>query len=180
MFDLVIAPDPIYKTVCTPVAAVDERVRATLERMMATLHGYHAMGLGAPMVGLTERLVVVELEDEAGKLHCYKMVNPEIIHASDTTATMEEGSITFLGISAPVTRPAEITVRYLDEQGTTQQIEATGILAVCLQHEMDYLDGKTFLDYQPPMKRDVLKRKMEKNKRIGPLPHVHGPNCNHG
>ncbi len=179
MYSLVIAPDPIYKTVCTPVVQVDDTVRATLERMMETVRGYHALGIGAPMVGLTQRLVVIELEDEAGATHCYKMVNPEITERSAEQVTMEEGSITFLGVSAPVTRPAEVTVSFLNEQGEKQTLHAKGILATCLQHEIDYLDGKTFLDYQPPMKRDILKRKMEKQKRLGPLPHVHGPHCNH-
>lgn len=179
MLSLVIAPDPIYHTVCAPVATVNDEVRATLDAMMATVQGFHAMGIGAPMVGLTQRLVVVDLEDEAGAHHRYKMVNPEITQRSTELSTMEEGSITFLGVSAPVTRPAEVTVAYLDENGAPQTVHAKGILAVCLQHEIDYLDGKTFLDYQPPMKRDILKRKMEKQKRLGPHPHVHGPNCNH-
>lgn len=179
LYDLVIAPDPIYKTICTPVASVDGRVRETLEKMMATLKAYHALGIGAPMVGLTERLIVAELEDEAGVLHHYKMANPVITARSDEMVTMEEGSATFLGISAPVTRPKEVTVEYLDENGEKQTVQASGIVAVCLQHEIDYLDGKTILDHQPPMKRDVLKRKLEKNKRIGPLPHVHGAHCNH-
>ena len=179
MLDLVIAPDPIYKTICTPVAAVDDAVRATLDAMMATLQAYSAMGIGAPMVGLTQRLVVVEMEDERGKLHHYKMVNPAIVERSVETQTMEEASITFLGISAPVTRPAAVTVEYLDEHGAAQTLQATGLLAVCLQHEIDYLDGKTFLDYQPPVKRDMLKRKMEKQKRNGPIPHIHGAHCHH-
>lgn len=179
MFDLVIAPDPIYKTVCTPVPQVDDAVRATLDTMMATLQAYEAMGIAAPMVGLTQRLIVVDLEDESGAKHQYKMVNPVITERSTETSTMEEGSITFLGVSAPVTRPSEITVSYLDEQGATQTLRASGLLAVCLQHEIDYLDGKTFVDYQPPMKRDIMKRKMEKQKRLGPIPHVHGAHCNH-
>ena len=160
MYELVIAPDPIYKTVCTPVAQVDDAVRATLERMLETLRAYNAMGIGAPMVGLTQRLVVVEVE-EGGQLHRYKMVNPEITERSAETSTMEEGSITFLGISAPVTRPAEVSIAYLDENGAPQTLRASGLLATCIQHEMDYLDGKTILDYQPPMKRDILKRKIE-------------------
>jgi len=180
MLELVIAPDPIYKTVCSPVSTVDDAVRADLDAMMATLQAFHAMGLGAPMVGLTRRLVVVELEDEAGTLHHYKMVNPTITARSEETTTMEEASITFLGISAPVTRPAEVTVSYLDETGAARTLTANGILSTCLQHEIDYLDGKTILDYQPPMKRDILRRKMEKQKRLGPIPHVHGAHCNHG
>lgn len=179
MLSLVIAPDPIYKTICTPVAQVDDAVRATLDAMMATLRAYHAMGIGAPMVGLKQRLVVIELEDEAGVLHSHKMVNPVITERSAALSTMEEGSITFLGVSAPVTRPAEITVTFLNEQGAQQMLQAKGILATCLQHEMDYLDGKTLMDYQSPLKRDMLTRKMEKQKRLGPLPHVHGPDCHH-
>jgi len=180
MLNLVIAPDPIYKTICTKVTQVDDTVRATLDAMMATLRAFHAMGMGAPMVGITQRLVVVEMEDEAGALHSYKMVNPVIAERSAETSTMEESSITFLGVSAPVTRSGAVTVESLDEHGAPQTVHATGLLAVCLQHEIDYLDGKTFIDYQPPVKRDMLKRKMEKQKRNGPIPHIHGAHCNHG
>lgn len=176
---LTLAPDPIYKTICTRVAEVDDTVRELLADMMKTLHGHHAMGIGAPMVGITQRLVTIALEDEAGKMHQYEMVNPVIIERSAEQVTTEEASITFLGITAPVTRPAAITVHYLDANGDEKTLNATGILAVCIQHEMDYLDGKTILDYQPPVKRDMLKRKMEKQKRTGPWPHVHGPGCNH-
>jgi peptide deformylase len=180
MLELIIAPDPIYKTVCTPVTAVDDSVRATLDAMMETLEAHHAMGIGAPMVGLTQRLVVVSMDDDEGKAHRYKMVNPVITEKSAETTTVEEASITFLGVSALVTRPAEVTVSYLDENGAQQSVKARGLLATCLQHEIDYLDGKTILDYQQPMKRDVMKRKMEKQKRLGLIPHVHGPHCNHG
>jgi len=179
MLTLILAPDPIYKTICTPVAVVDDAVRATLDAMMETVVAYDALGIGAPMVGLTERLVVVAMEDDAGVMHQYKMVNPVITERSPEMVTTEEAAITFLGISAPVTRPASVTVDYLDENGEACILKATGILAVCVQHELDYLDGKTILDHQPPMKRDVLKRKLEKNKRLGPHPHVHGPHCNH-
>ncbi len=179
MLELVIAPDPIYKTICSEVTAVTDATRAMLAAMMETVEAYNALGIAAPMVGLTERLIVISLEDDAGELHRHSMVNPIITERSAELATMEEGSLTFPGISAPVTRPATVTVRYLDENGAAQTITASGILAVCLQHEIDYLDGKTFLDYQPPVKRDTLKRKMEKQKRLGAIPHVHGPNCNH-
>ncbi len=179
MLELVYAPDPIYKTICTPVAQVDDRVRATLSAMMETLRAEHAMGIGAPMVGVTERLVVIDLEDEAGRQHCYQMVNPVITARSEQKRTTEEASVSFLGISAPVTRPASITVEYLDEHGAKQSLEATGLLSTCLQHEIDYLDGRTFLDHQSPVKRDMLRRKMEKEKRLGARPHVHGAQCSH-
>ena len=179
MLNLVIAPDPIYKTICTSVAVVDEAVRETLDAMMKTLQYFEALGIAAPMVGLTQRLVTMELEDEAGKLHHYKMVNPVITERSTEMVTTEEASITFLGVSAPVTRPSAVTVRYFDENGVQQSVALTGIVAVCAQHEIDYLDGKTILDYQSPVKRDVMKRKMEKQKRLGPIPHVHGAHCSH-
>lgn len=179
MLELTLAPDPIYKTICTAVAKVDDAVRATLAAMMQTAKAHHALGIAAPMVGLSERLVVIALEDERGVLHEYQMVNPVIIERAAEMVATEEASLTFLGISAPVSRPARVVVRYLDENGAEQTLEATGILAACVQHEIDYLDGKTFLDYQPPMKRDVLKRKMEKQKRLGLIPHVHGAHCRH-
>jgi len=179
MLELIIAPDPIYKTTCTPVAQVDDSVRATLDSMMATLKAHHAMGIGAPMVGITQRLVVVDLEDESGVRHEYKMVNPQITERSEQMRTMEESSLTFPGVSAPVTRPAAVTVSYRDETGASKSVQASGILAVCLQHEIDYLDGRTFIDHQPPVKRDMLKRKLEKAKRAGMVPHVHGAHCNH-
>lgn len=178
MLDLILAPDPIYRTICTPVATVDDKVRATLDAMMHTLRSEHAMGIGGPMVGVTQRLVVIDLE-EPGHNHVYKMVNPVITRKSDELRTTEEASVSFLGISAPVTRPAEITVEYLDENGDKKTLEAAGLLATCIQHEMDYLDGKTILDHQPAVKRDMLKRKLEKAKRHY-RPHVHGAHCNHG
>lgn len=180
MLDLVIAPDPIYKTICTPVADVNDTVRQKLDGMMETLQYFEALGLAAPMVGLTERLVAIDLKDEAGNHHQYKMVNPEITARSDENRTSEEAAITFLGISAPVARATEVTVNYLDENAAQQTLHAKGILAICIQHEIDYLDGKTIVDHQAPMKRDVLRRKLEKNKRLGPIPHVHGAHCNHG
>ena len=180
MLELILAPDPIYKTTCTPVAQVDNGIRAKLAQMMEILRAEHAMGLGAPMVGLTERLVVVELEDEGGKHHSYQMVNPIITQKSAETRETMEASITFLGVSAPVMRPASVTVEYLDENGAKQTLEAHGIVSTCLQHEIDYLNGITFVDYQSPVKRDMLKRKLEKEKRIGMRPHVHGPSCAHG
>ena len=179
LLSLKIAPDAIYKTICTPVVEVTDAVRNTLNDMMETLHAFHAMGLGAPMVGVTQRLVVVSLEDEQGVQHEYRMVNPVITERSAEMATMEEGSITFPGISVDITRPAAVTVEYLDENGAKQSLKATGILAVCVQHEMDYLDGKTILDAVSPMKRDILKRKMEKAVRAGQVPHIHGSDCRH-
>ena len=179
MLELILAPDPIYKTVCTPVVAVDAAVRATLDAMMQTLRAEHAIGLGAPMVGVTQRLVVIELEDETGVAHSYRMVNPVITERSADMVTNTEASITFVGISAPVTRPAAVTVEYLDEHGAKQTLRATGLMAACVQHEMDYLDGITILDHQSPLKRDMLKRKMEKERRRY-VPHVHGEHCSHG
>ena len=177
MLSFVLAPDPIYKTRCQPVAAVTDAVRATLEEMMEMLRGEHAIGIAAPMVGLSQQLVVIEMEHE-GKLVSLKMVNPTITDRSAQQEVGIESSITFLGVSMPVPRATAVTVAYLDETGTTQTLQATGLLARCLQHEIDYLNGVTILHYQSALKRDMLTRKLEKEKRHF-KPHVHGAHCNH-
>jgi len=177
--ELIFAPDPIYKTHCTPVHVVDDHVRAALAEMMVIVKEQHALGIAAPMVGLKQQLVAIALEDEQGVFHEYAMVNPTITQRSAETVMSEEGSITFLGVTAVVERATEVTVAYLDAQGQHQTLQASGILAICLQHEIDYLHGKTMLDYQSATKRDMLRRKMEKQKRLGFVPHVHGPNCHH-
>jgi peptide deformylase len=118
------------------------------------------------------------LQENGQKKPLY-MANPVIISASTETETYNEGSLSFPGISAPVTRPTEITVEYLDYNNNPQTLIATGFLATCIQHEIDYLYGKTFLSYLSPVKRDMLLRKMQKYKKQGHVPHEHSEYCNH-
>jgi peptide deformylase len=134
-------------------------------------------GLGANMVGLLERIVVIHMW-ERDKLLTYSMVNPEIIEFSKETQVFEEASLSFPGISAKITRPKQIKVKYLDYNGNEQMLEADNFLSTVIQHEIDYLDGKIFLDYLSKIKRDMLINKMKKYIKNHP-PHIHTPFCSH-
>jgi peptide deformylase len=177
VLSLVYAPDPVFKKKCTAVDVVDDTIRQIADDMLATLEHEKAVGIGAPMVGITKQIAVVDLcENNISKPYCF--INPEITWRSDETQEFEEASLCFPGISANITRPKAIHVRYLDRDGNEQELEAEGFLATVIQHEMDYLEGKVFLDYLSKMKRDMLMRKMQKYVKQHP-PHVHSEHCRH-
>jgi peptide deformylase len=174
---IIYAPDPIFRKIATPVAQVNDEVRALVDAMFATMQVEQAVGLGANMVGVLQRIAVVDLaENGVSKPYCF--INPKITWRSDEEQSFEEASLSFVGISAEISRAKAIKVKYLDYDGKEQELEADGFFASVIQHEMDYLDGKTFLDYLSKMKRDMLVKKMLKIKMLYP-PHVHGAHCNH-
>lgn len=177
ILDIVNAPDPIFRNKAKPVAKVTDETRELVDAMFATMEYERAVGLGANMVGILQRIAVVDLH-EGGHSKPYCFINPEITWKSEETQTFEEASISFAGISAEITRPKAIKVSYLDRDGNKQELEADGFLACVIQHEIDYLDGKTFLDHLSKMKRDMLVKKMLKHIKMHP-PHVHGEHCNH-
>jgi peptide deformylase len=172
---LIIAPHPIFKQKAAPVAGVDGGVRKIMDDMLETLAVEHGVGIGANMVGILKRIVVINVEDN-GVTHKLFMANPEITEKSKEVQTYLEASLSFPGISADITRPKAVRVKYLDYDGKSQEIAAEGFLSTCLQHEIDYLDGKVFLDYLSKLKRDTLMRKMEKFKKFG---HSCGEGCGH-
>ena len=175
---LVLAPDPIFKKTCEPVTQVDDSIRELIDGMFATLRLNGAVGIGANMVGITKRIAIVDLNEE-GISKPYSFINPEIIWRSDETQVFEEASLCFPGISAPITRPNAIELKYLDYDGKPQQLKAEGFFATVIQHEVEYLDGITFLDHLSKMKRDMLLKKMQKYIKLNP-PHIHTEHCNHG
>lgn len=175
---LIMAPHPIFKKKAESVQDVNDAIRTTLDDMLETMLSEHGIGIAGNMVGILKRLVVINLQGENDNTTLY-MVNPEITAFSEEKQTVEEGSLCFLGIASPVDRPRKITVNYLDYHGTPQVLEAEGLLSSCIQHEVDYLNGVTFLDRISPMKRDMLVRKMNKAKKRGFVPHVHTDACNH-
>ena len=171
------APNPIFRQKAAPVAAVTDETRALVDAMFATMQLEQAVGLGANMVGILQRIAVVDLhENGISKPYCF--INPEIFWRSEETQTFEEASLSFAGISAEITRPKVIKLRYLDRDGAAQELAAEGFFACVIQHEVDYLDGITFLDHLSKMKRDMLTKKMLKHIKMYP-PHVHGAHCNH-
>lgn len=172
---LYLAPHPIFRQKAHAVDVVDEEIRHLIARMFATLEHEYAIGLGANMVGVLKRIIVVNLKDSNQR---YAMVNPEITERSKEMQQFEEASICFPGISAKVSRPKAIKVNYLDEEGNPQTLAADGFLATVIQHEMDYLDGKIFVDYLSKIKRDMLLKKSEKYLKHNP-PHIHTADCQH-
>ncbi|WP_417448872.1 peptide deformylase [Kordiimonas sp.] len=176
--ELIIAPNPVFRKKAEPVSAVTDEVRGYADEMLEIMYSNRGIGMGANMVGLLKRIVVLDLQPE-GTRQPLVFINPEILWQSDTTSKREEASLSFPGISAEVSRPDAVRVRYLDLEGQTQELDADGWLATVLQHEMEYLDGRTYLDHLSKMKRDLLIKKMRKYVKQSGF-HVHGPNCNHG
>lgn len=175
---LVMAPNPIFKQKAEAIQSVDESVKTLMDDMLETMYSEHGIGIAGNMVGVLKRVVVIDLYENKTHDPIF-MANPEVISASDETQVVEEASLCFPGIYAKITRPRQVKVKYLDYDNQPQEMEAEALLSSCIQHEIDYLDGKVFLDYLTPMKRDVLLRKMKKALKKGFKPHVHTAACNH-
>ena len=153
--------DPILRQRAAPVDRFDADLQQTVRRLYDILYEAGGIGLGAPMVGLSQRIAIVDLQP-GGVRAPLTLINPEIIRTSTDTQTHEEASLCFPGISAAVTRPAAITVRFQTPQGDPRERDAEGWLAQVIQHEVDYLDGILFPDRLSRLKRDRLMRKIRK------------------
>ncbi|MCW5238142.1 peptide deformylase [Verminephrobacter eiseniae] len=156
-------PDPRLHRIARPVLAVDERIRALADDMLATMYQAQGIGLAATQVDVHERLLVVDVSDAHDQP--LVLINPEIIWTSAEKQTHNEGCLSVPGIYDDVERFDAVHVRALDAQGQPQVIEADGLLAMCLQHEMDHLLGKVFVQYLSPLKRNRIKAKMIKQQR---------------
>ncbi len=156
-------PDPRLHTVAKPVVAVDEGVRALIPRMLATMYEANGIGLAATQVDVHQRLIVIDVSQERDQP--IVLINPELEWASEETRTGEEGCLSVPGIYDGVKRSIAVRVRALDGEGQSRTIEAEGILAVCIQHEMDHLMGKVFVEYLSPLKRNRIKTKLLKAER---------------
>ena len=164
--EILIAPNPTLKARAQPVKPADwDTLRALIPRMFATMYQAPGIGLAAPQIGLGLRLVVIDLAPD-DKNQPHSLINPEIVAASDELATREEGCLSLPGQYADIPRPARVTVRYLDETGAKRQIEADGLLAACLQHEIDHLDGILFVDHLSALKRNMIMRRLAKEQRL--------------
>lgn len=162
---ILLVPEPILKTRARPVGANDmQRVRALVPRMFATMYRAPGIGLAAPQVGVGLRFAVVDLmaDDKPAPI---VLINPEVLARSEELATREEGCLSLPGQYADVTRPARVTVRHTDADGVRRQIEADGLLAACLQHEIDHLDGILFVDHLSALKRNMILRRLAKELR---------------
>ncbi len=164
-FPILIAPHPALRSKARRVLPADaDMVRALLPRMFETMYKAPGIGLAAPQIGVDLRLAVVDLmtNDTPNPL---ALVNPQVVAVSDEWATREEGCLSVPNQYADVSRPARVTVRYHDADGAQKQIEADGLLAACLQHELDHLDGVLFVDHLSALKRNMLMRRLAKEQR---------------
>jgi peptide deformylase len=165
LMPILIAPHPALKARARPVREGDGGVvRALLPRLFATMYQAPGIGLAAPQVGLGLRVTVVDLQPD-NRRDPMTLINPEIVAVSKELATREEGCLSLPGQYADVTRPAWVKLRFQDESGARREIAAEGLLAACLQHEIDHLDGVLFVDHLSPLKRNMILRRLAKEQR---------------
>ena len=165
MLPILTAPDPRLKIRARPVAAVDDGVRKLMADMLETMYAAPGIGLAAPQVGVARRIIVVDCAREGEPPEPLKLANPEILWRSDELLTVNEGCLSLPEHYADVERPAQIRLRYLDEQNEIRELAAEGLLATCIQHEIDHLDGVLFVDHISSLKRNIILRKLAKLKR---------------
>ncbi|MEM6660312.1 MAG: peptide deformylase [Pseudomonadota bacterium] len=163
---ILIHPDPRLKKVCAPVADLSDDLRQLADDMLETMYDAPGIGLAAPQIGVLDRLIVVDcVKEEGATPRPLIMFNPEVVAASDETSVYEEGCLSIPEQYAEITRPKTVDVAWMDQNGNEQQETFDGLWATCVQHEIDHLNGKLFIDYLRPLKRQMITRKMQKLKR---------------
>ncbi|NNL35382.1 MAG: peptide deformylase [Silicimonas sp.] len=163
---ILIHPDPRLKTVADPVSEVDDELRQLADDMLQTMYEAPGIGLAAPQVGVLKRLLVMDcIKDEDQPAKPMVLLNPEVTWSSDDTNIYEEGCLSIPDQYADVERPAEVKVRWMSLDGTDEEQHFDGLWATCVQHEIDHLNGKLFIDYLKPLRRQMITRKMQKLKR---------------
>ncbi len=169
---IIYIPDPRLRKMSKPIEVFDDALQTLIDDMFETMYSVRGVGLAAPQIGINIRLSVVDCGHarDDGKAHKLVLINPEIIESSDPM-TFEEGCLSVPGAYGTVTRCNKVTLRAQDRQGEFYEMKVDGLLAECFQHEIDHLDGKVFIDYLSPIKREVARKKVEKyvrekNKRL--------------
>lgn len=170
LLPIIETPDPLLRQISTPVETVDDDLRALIADMFETMYAAPGIGLAAIQVGVPKRVLVIDLqepEEEGGDpVRDPKVfINPEIVWASDTLQSYTEGCLSVPDQYAEVDRPDRIRARWLDEQGKAREQELDGLLAICLQHEMDHLEGILFIDHLSRLKRDMVLKKLAKTRK---------------
>ena len=160
------APDPRLKAVASEIAKVDGEIRTLIDDMLQTMYEADGIGLAAVQIGVAKRVIVMDIDQKDGKKNPRVFVNPKLLWVSEELASFEEGCLSVPDIWEEVQRPARIRGEYLDRNGHKQTLEADGLLADCLQHEMDHLDGVLFIDHLSRLKRSIALRKLAKAKRL--------------
>ena len=160
------APDPRLQAISTDVETVDDAIRQLVDDMADSMYAADGIGLAAVQIGVPKRVLVIDLDQKEGKKNPRAYINPKILWASDEVAVYEEGCLSVPEIWDDVERPARIKCEYLDRDGNKQLLEADGMLATCLQHEMDHLNGVLFIDHLSRLKRSMAIKKLTKAKKL--------------
>jgi peptide deformylase len=164
--EILTAPDPRLRQASLPVARVDDETRALMDDMLETMYEAQGIGLAAIQVNVAKRIIVIDLAKEGEARAPIYFVNPEIIDPSEETSLYQEGCLSVPDFYEEVERPARCRVRFLDYRGEPQTLDAEGLLATCIQHEMDHLNGVLFIDRISRLKRDRIIRKLKKDQRL--------------
>lgn len=158
-------PDTRLRTVAKPVETVDDAIRQLVADMFETMYDAPGIGLAATQVNVHQRVIVIDVSEEKNQPLVF--INPEVAVLGDETADCEEGCLSVPGFSETVSRPAKVKINAINEQGEAFELLPSDLLAVCVQHEIDHLNGKLFVDYLSPLKRQRIRSKLEKEQRIG-------------
>ena len=162
---LVIAPDPSLKLKAKSVERVDRNIRKLMDDMLETMYAAPGIGLAAIQIGIPKRIIVLDIAQKEGPKNPMFFINPEIINKSENNSTYEEGCLSVPGQFAEIDRPDKCHIKYLDYYGQSKEIKAEGMLATCIQHEMDHLEGILFIDYLSKLKKSMIIKKLSKHKK---------------
>ena len=162
---IIVAPDSRLNQISKKVDIIDDFITSTLDQMLECMYQNNGIGLAAPQVGILKRLVVVDCSDNKDKKKPLKLINPEIIKLSKNVSEFEEGCLSLPSQYANVIRPSEITLKYKNIEGLTCEREFIGLEATCIQHEIDHLDGKLFVDHISKLKKNIIIKKLKKFKK---------------
>lgn len=163
---IIVAPDPRLKRAAEPLVRVDRDIRRLMDGMLEAMHGANGIGLAAPQVGELKRVIVVDVSQPEEPANPLFMANPEIAWSSDDWVTGEEGCLSLPDHFADVVRPRAVRFRYRDQDDVVREMEADGLLAKCVQHEIDHLEGVLFVDHLSALKRNIILRKLTKQKKL--------------
>ena len=162
---IIIEPDPILREKSKTLETVNDEIRKLLDDMLETMYAAPGIGLAAVQVGLLKRLIVIDISKDKDKKDPLFLINPEIISRSKKTSIYEEGCLSLPGHFAEIERPAECLIKFLDYNGKEKELSANGLLSTCIQHEVDHLNGILFIDYLSKLKKDMIIKKLIKQKK---------------
>ena len=162
---IVLLPEPVLRQISSPIESVDDRVRRLADDMLETMYAAPGLGLAAVQVGVPRRLFVIDVDSKTDERNPIVIINPEIVRTSDDLRAHEEGCLSIPDVLYEIERPAGVTLRYLDRDGRPAELEATGLMATAIQHELDHLNGRMIIDFMSKLRRDMVIRRFRKIAR---------------